>query len=380
MRRLAPVLLVSLILTSAVCPSTEPPEEDVYEGAVISELVPANGSVDVLATSTLYVRFVTAADEATAELTTAAGEDVGTAVALSDDGLELKVDPFIPLQASTDYVWVVTFAPSSVGTIEASFRTGPHGAPVEVDASGLVGTTWRIEVETGDLTEPSGAAAIVASYLTSSPILFGIMEGSSFAPDDQPGLYLLGSLGDIEDGVITQTRCRGSAHLSAGDDFELGTEDDNPGSWEDPFLQMGPYHLPLQIAGALVGIYDLDLRWTVHPELVDMESGTFSGIVDTRWLDDLVPGEGGAGTVCELLAAVELPCSECPEGDPGPFCLRLEAEGLSASLVPDVVLQEQDCADVIGLFVDAGECAEDAADFDPDGDGSYALCPQWTAR
>jgi len=35
---------------------------------------------------------------------------------------------------------------------------------------------------------------------------------------------------------------------------------------------------------------------------------------------------------------------------------------------------------VIGLFVDAGECAEDAADFDPDGDGSYALCPQWTAR
>jgi hypothetical protein len=384
MSRLAPLAsgLLLLALAMGACPGTDPPDDDdVYEGAVIIDVAPPDGAPDFLFTSTLFVHFDPVPDEATAELTTAAGGAVGVAVALSADGTELRVDPFVPLEPSTDYVWSVSFTPSSVDSIGFSFRTGPYGAPVEVDPAGMIGRTFRFEIDSGDLTEPPGGAGIIASFLTATPILLSLTAESSFAAEDQPGLYVLGALGTLHgDGEVTQSVCRGTASMSAGDDLELGTADDTPSWWKDPFLQLGPYHLPLNIAGVLAGIYDLDLRWTVHPQLIDWEDGSFSGNVDTRWLDDLVPGAGEKGTACELLAAIDLTCEECPAGDAGPFCIGLRAEGLRAVEVPGLVLEVRDCADTIGLFQDSGECAEDAAAFDPDGDGTYSLCSEWTGR
>jgi len=377
----SPLLLLGiLLLVSSGCPTTEPPtdDDDVYEGVVIVEIVPADGTSDFLFTSSLHVRFESPADAADADLATAAGDPVGAAVALSADGLELLVDPFVPLEPSTDYLWTLTFAPSSTGTLDLAFRTDVYGAPLEVDASGLLGRTYRVMVESEDLTDPPGAGAVIATYLTETPVLLAVTEPSSFDEGDQPGLSLTGAIGMTVDGVVLQNPCRGTTSLSAGEDGEVGTTDDTLSSWEDPVLQIGPYHLPLDIGGVLAGIHDLDLRWVVHPALNDWEDGTFSGTVDTRWLDDLGPGSGEPGSTCELLSAVGLPCEECPAGDPGAFCIDLRAEGLSGVEAPEVVLTPRDCADVIALHLDTGECADDVADFDPAGDGSYPFCPEWT--
>lgn len=381
MTRATPLIATLLLLTA--CPTTEPPDDTTppYEGVVITELVPPDGTTDFLFTDTLYVVFEDAPEEADAELRTAAGEEVGAAVALETDGRTLRVDPFIPLLPATDYVWTITFAPSSVGTLEATFTTGPHGSPLEVEASDLVGRTYRIEVDPGDIVDPSGAGPVISTYLTETPILIGATDRSSFDPDEQPGVHLIGALGVLEGETITQNLCRGTTSLTAGADGVLLTDDDTPADWTDPVLHMGPYDLPLEVGGVLAGIYDLSLRWVVHPQLDDWEDGTFSGVVDTRWLDSLTPGEGDPGAACDLLDAVGIPCEECPGGDPpGAFCVDLRGERLATRAVPDVVLEERTCADVIARWNETGDCEPQAATFDPDGDLSYPQCPEWTGR
>ncbi|MCP4867194.1 MAG: Ig-like domain-containing protein [Proteobacteria bacterium] len=375
------LLLAPALLLLISCPTTEPPDEEPppYEGVVITEFVPADGATDFLFTATLYVHFDEMPEEATAVLSTAAGESVGAAVALENDGLTLRVDPFVPLEPSTAYVWTVTLAPSSIGSFEASFSTGPHGAPLSVDAEDLVGRTYRIEVEPADLVDPPGAGPVISTYLTETPILIAVTERSSFEAEAQPGVYLLGALGVYDGETISQNLCRGTTSLSAGADAEPLTDDDIPSTWDDPILQMGPHDLPLEVSGVLAGIYDLDLRWVVHPDLNDFEDGAFSGIVDTRWLDSLTPG-GELGSACELLDAVGLTCEECPGGTPGAFCVELRGEHMTAQPVPEVVLEERTCADVIARWVDLADCEEQAASLDPDDDGSYADCPEWTTR
>jgi hypothetical protein len=48
--------------------------------------------------------------------------------------------------------------------------------------------------------------------------------------------------------------------------------------------------------------------------------------------------------------------------------------------VPDMVLEARTCADVIARWFGEADCEEQAASFDPDGDGSFAACPEWTSR
>jgi hypothetical protein len=245
------------------------------------------------------------------------------------------------------------------------------------DVSALPGRVFSLDLAGAKFVEPPGSGGLLSTLLTDEFILFSVTEGSDFSAAGQPGLQMIGGAGETnDDGAVIQDLCNESLNMTAGADAEFGTADDTPATWADPWLALGPIDLAAEFGGTPTTLTDLTIDGRFEPDLSAFVDGRLEATIDGRLLDGTFGGEEGAA--CEFLEeAYGVPCHECGPPNPGLFCLTLVAEELSGVWLQDVVLQPRSCADIIWSSVATGACSGAAEDYDPAGDGSYELCPEF---
>jgi hypothetical protein len=372
-------LLALLALPLIACPVPRGDDDDAsvdIRYPIVVEIHPISDG-ELFYQSNVWAEFDIAPDSATVSVSDAGGAAVPGTLESASNGRLWSFDPTDDLTPDTAYSMTILWSPTDVEDgIEIDFFTGPHGTPV-IDATDMIGRVFNIDLASATFTEPPGVGAILGSQLEGVAILFTPTEESSFEPGDQPGLHIIGALGEESGGTVTQEACTETLAFTYGTDGQFGTADDHPATWDDPLLEIGPTNLPLSIQGIEATIQDLIITGTFHPDLDDMRGGTFSGKIDTRPLAPELDPDGGEDAICTLVyETVGVECEECGGDNPGPFCLTLVAENISALQVPDLVLVPYTCVTLIEEYVATGECDE-ALDFDADGDGEYELCPDY---
>jgi hypothetical protein len=346
---------------------------------IIVEVSPEPSEDNFFYQSDLWVEFDVAPMEATVALADSAGSALDAAVTAESSGRRLRLDPAADLVPSTSYTMTVTWSTVESATaaeyspLTVNFQTGPYGNSV-TNADDLIGKTFNIDLTSATFVEPPGVGPILQSQIGDIAILFSMTGDSNFDAAAQPGLHIIGALGDVEGGSVTQDICNESLAFTYGPDNVLGGGDDVPAEWADPVLVLGPTNLDISVQGISAQIQDLFISGTFHPNLDDMQGGTFSGKVDTRPLAPELDPEGGKDAICELVSeTVGVECEECGGENPGPYCLSVLAEDIVAAQIPDLVLQSRNCVDILG---DAG-CTDNWGDYDVDGDGVYEVCPDF---
>ncbi len=360
------ILVAALLLGGCSCQATDDDDDATAEaGVLVVEMDPADGDQDFFIQDDVELNFDRLPDEVEVTLAGVDGE-------LTSAGVTWTFDPHEDLEPLTDYTMTVTWSPSDFEPLTVTFRTGPHGTAV-TDADAMVGEVMSLDLSTADFVEPAGLGPIIANELEGTPLLFEPLPESDVAAGT---LHVMGALGIDDDVTIEQDLCSESVYFTAGPDGLVGTADDTPADWLNPALMLGPTDLVLSVAGVEARLYDVLLTGIVHPDREDMRGVSFEGFLDTRALGGALGG--GPEAACELLMEVaEVPCLECGDPVPGEFCIDVRAEKGVAVRQDGMELVELGCADVITAAL-AGTCdAETAEAYDPDGDGSYPLCPDY---
>ena len=273
--------------------------------------------------------------------------------------------------------------------LAVSFSTGPYGNSVS-DADAMVGKVFNIDLAAATFVEPPGVGPILQSQIGDVAILFSPTSDSNFAVGSQPGLHIIGGIGEVSGGSVAQDLCSETLAFTYGPDGTLGgtPNDDTPATWADPVLTLGPTDLPIAVQGIEANIEDLIITGTFHPDLTDLRGGIFSGTVDTRPLAPELDPEGGKGAICELVEeTIGTPCVACAS-DGEPFCLSVLAEDVTAAHIAGLELQSRNCMDIIGDYVSTSSeteptCKSAAEAFDVDVDengemdGTYTGCQLW---
>lgn len=365
-RALLVLLVVPWVLNTACSHVDDDDATEEPPTPIILAISPEVDQTDFFYEASAWVQFNVDPDSVTISIDGVTGTQ-------SQDGFVYSFDIDGALESSSTYTITVEWAPSPDSPLSFEFSTGPHGEMV-ADETGLVDTTFEIDLASATFVEPPGIGGIIASQLEGFHLLFMPTDESNFAEDL---LHTLGGMG-IEDGPnIVQDPCAGTLPFTYGNDGEFGTADDVPAEWDDPRFTVGPTDLALAISGVEAHIDDVFLTGVVHPDLDDIMGMEFSGTLDSRALDGLLSDEGEEGAACEfLLDTLGIACQTCPSGA-GDFCLDVLANDMSAVQIPGLILESRSCVDVLEAVV-AGTCTEkDAADYDPDGDGIYEGCPEY---
>ncbi len=350
--------------------------------AFVGDLFPQPGQSDFFGGDTIWVQFALAVPPT--EVTLSLADAAGTPVAAEQTADELRyyLQPDAMLAPSTSYTLTIDFQPREGDPSVIGFSTGPWGEVLGSGAEDLVDVTFRFDLESGTWHKPEGVGSLIAGLLGEYGLAFALTDASAFEPADQPGVHINGALIAQEGDSWVQDACTPTLPYTYGPDGEAGTGDDFRATWDDPWLTFGPGDLELVVTDIEASIKDFHLNGVVHPGLDDLRGLELQGSADTRALDSQVGEDAEEGAVCGLVKEVaDIDCIECGE-PPGEFCLELHITDLTAVAVPEVVIETMDCADIIQDHLDSGgtSCAEDVADYDPAGDGSYTDCPTWVAR
>ena len=372
---------IGLLLTTG-CPAPDDDDDASVPSAYVGDLNPEPGQSDFYPGETIWVQFALAVPptEVTLSLADAAGNPV--AAQQSADELRYFLDPDELLTPSTSYALTIDFQPREGDPSVISFSTGPWGEVLGSGAEELVDVTYRFDLESGTWHKPVGVGSLIAGLLGEYGLAFALTDASDFEPGAQPGVHINGALIAQVGGSWEQDACTPTLPYTYGPDGVAGNDDDFRATWDDPWLTFGPGDLELVVTDIEASIKDFYLNGVVHPDRDDVRGLELEGSADTRALDSQVAEDAEEGAVCGLVKEVaDVDCIEC--GDPpGEFCLELHITGLTAIAVPEVVIETMDCADIIQDHLDSGgtSCAEDVADYDPNGDGSYSGCPTWVAK
>jgi len=250
-------------------------------------------------------------------------------------------------------------------------------APTVDDPSALPGRAYSLDLAGATFVEPEGAGGLLTTLMEGQFILFSVVEGSEFGAGDQPGLQLVGAAGKPDDdGNVLQDLCNESLNMTAGADEAFDTADDDLATWLDPYLDLGPVELGLEVSGSWTTLTDVTIDGRFEPDLSAFVDGRLSADLDGRALDDSLGGDLGAA--CTFVEdAYGVACHECGAPTPGPYCLTLVAEQITGAYLPDVGLDARNCSDIIWSYVATGACESAALDWDPDLDGSYSGCPEF---
>ncbi|MCP4873784.1 MAG: hypothetical protein GY898_34280 [Proteobacteria bacterium] len=250
-------------------------------------------------------------------------------------------------------------------------------APEVEETSSLPGRVYSLDLAGATFVEPPGAGGLLSTLLSDEYLLFSVGEGSDFSAGGQPGLQMFGAAGSADDdGNVLQGLCNESLNLTAGADEAFDTSDDTPAEWLDPWLDLGPIDLALEISGEASTLTDVTISGRFEPDLSAFVDGRLHASMDSRPLDETLGG--GEGAACDFVEeAYGVACHECGAPDPGPFCITVVAEQITGAYLDGVVLQPRSCADIIWSNIAAGTCQSAADDYDPAGDGSFTGCPEF---
>ncbi len=375
-------LTLSISILLAGCPGTAPEEDEPGWGPVVVHSSPAPGAADVFGRSVLEVEFGADLPPTSVGLSLAEvdGQAVVGQVSSSTDGLSHTFVSEQDLAPSTEHILTVDSEPGTWPPVEIPFTTSPHGQPLGEAAADLVGLAFSLNLGTATWVEPPALGAVMVDLLGYSGLGFVLTGDSSFDPDAQPGLHVLGLLTRQDGQEVVQDPCVPVIPGTFGADGLLGTEDDTPARWIDPEMTFGPEDVTIVTAMTDATIDEFEMGGVLHPDGLDLRGVHVAGRVDTRGLDTLLSPSAEEGAICDFLESVTIPCQACDDG--GAFCLDVRVEDVVGQAQAGLEVEPLGCADVIELFVASGgeQCADEAATWDPVGDASYAACPGWAAR
>ena len=390
MRRFHPALLLALGLCLLVgCPEGPTDDDDSADDGAddddavqlpfVVSMYPADGESDYFYQDDMRVEFDRGIDEFAYQLTGPDG-DLPVDLTLDVQREVITVDPIDDLLPLTSYQVHMTWSPAaSADGYSFSFTTGLSG--LEVDTDALTEVVYLVDLAAGTWVEPAGVGGFVASQLGDWVLLMQVMQASQLGPDDQPGLHILGAGAENGDDGLVQPACSEGLRMTAGPDRLVGTADDAAGTLANPGFDFGPTWLAMMVNSSLVAIDQTTVSGLFELDLASITGLRIAGVIDTRALDGMLPGEGAEGAVCELVwETAEIPCQECGEPDPGAFCLDAVVENIPTVATKGVEIVDRTCAELIQTFIDSGGCASEAAVYDPAADGSYSECPLWSGR
>ncbi|HCP44981.1 MAG TPA: hypothetical protein DIU15_03015 [Deltaproteobacteria bacterium] len=364
-------------------------DQNVTEDApLITRMAPSADTVDFFFQANLEVEWNLPPTGATLSLTGADGAAMGGVTEMSSSGRILSFNPDADLTPDSTYSVTVTWNSES-SPVDFSFQTGSYGNEVGADTQdGLVGRVFNLDLASANFVEPPGVGGILQSQIGDVAILFTMTAESNFDAAAQPGLHILGAIGEVEGGQVSQGSCTETLTFTYGVDGVQGTADDTPARWSNPQMELGPTNLDIAVQGFSATIENLVISGTFHPDLDDMRGGTFAGKVDTRPLAPELDPEGGENAICELVVeTVGVECEPCNEDGSEPFCLSVVAEDVAADGVEGMTLTPTSCADIItGFVADGVTCQEEAEAYDTDADadgvldGTYPDCPAYAAN
>lgn len=296
--------------------------DDDAAGVNIQSSDPAPDSTNAYYRQSITVSFTAAVASATFTLQGTEG-DISGSTSSSDDKFDWTFDPTNDLVPSQSYSVTVNFDGQ---TQSWSFTTSSLGADVS-DPTSLVGRTYNLDLLNANITEPPGVGSILAGYLGDVIILF-----SPTAVDAGAGsIEVLGALGQDEGGV-GQDMCYPT----------LGLTDETPGSFDNPYFQVGPTTFEADIADIHVVIGDLLISGDFAADGSAVEEAVFAGLLDARDFAGLL-GDDADG-VCALLGTLGISCQTCPDSEV--YCLSIHAQDIHAGEVLGAPLTPRSDADV----------------------------------
>ncbi|TNE90215.1 MAG: hypothetical protein EP330_09150 [Deltaproteobacteria bacterium] len=268
----------------------------------VEETFPANGA-------TAYYR-------TTIEATL---DDADTAATLEVEGvtgtteiIEERVvfTPDSPLDSSTTYTATVNYTgeDGNMCPVEFSFTTSEVGS--SIDATGLTGNTYNLDLASGRFVEPAGVGSLLGEYLDGTTLFLNVASASATE------IQMVGALGD--DAGTAQDVCSPTidfppADFSGNPYFEVNAEGQTT---------------TISVEGIDIQIEDLIVSGAFAPDGTYIAGGVLAGRIDTRPLVDLVEEGGAEDAICELAAGIGVECEDCGGGEI--FCLSLYVDNLSA--------------------------------------------------
>jgi len=372
------LLAATLLLFGCQITTGTPDPEPQYLGPAVIDLSPSPGQSDFYFEDNLWALFEFQPEAAQLILLDANGSTVDSAASISGDGRLFTLDPSAALAPDSDYTMEIQVTTPDSPPLRITFRTSQHGLPIHTEAGGLGGTVFRLDTSAATVTQPTKAGPILLSQIESWDILIGFDPDSDFDAENQPAVHLQSALGRPGGEGFEQDPCSRTVSLTWGLDGVIGTPDDIPADFDDPRIELGPGDVDILVGLVPNRIGGLHFSGLVHPDLTNMREGILEGTIDTRAFDMLFSKEGGQeGITCSLLETLDIACEECGGDNPGVFCLPMQGERVRAVRVDMAPIKQHTCASVIEHFDATGECATQAALYDPQENGSYEICPEY---
>ncbi len=273
--------------------------------AEIKETEPQEGATDFYHRNNIIIEFTDEVTGAQIVLNADGGGEIAGANSLNENSTELTFDPTDALEPSTSYTATISW--DDHADVDLHFQTSSVGTPVG-DESAVVGNDYFLDLSTAKFTQPPGVGNLLAQYLTDVFVIMHIkgIDGSTI---------------DVYGGIVEKD---GNDYIQDLCTPTLGMTENEPGLWDDPYMQIGPTDFEVAIEGYEATIAGLMISGSFTSDGSMLVGGTFDGQMDTRVLDELIDPNAEEGAACELLGSLGISCEECPDGS-GAFCLTVSA-------------------------------------------------------
>jgi hypothetical protein len=275
----------------------------------IDETFPVSGASDFYYRGVLA--FELSDDDSTATL--ALQDSAGAAVA-GEHTMDGDMHWFMPAEAlapSTSYVAVLNYC-GDEDPVNVEFSTSSLGGAVDGGDASLVGSTYAVDLSSGNFVEPAGVGDLIGGMLENN-ILIGIKD----VADGK--LHIRGALSEA--GNVNQDYCAQTLESFPEADFS-----------ESPYFQIPEGNVDISVAGYDVTINSMSLSGTFAADGSYFGGATLSGELDARDIGPLLEGTIDSTEpeeICGLLMGFGVQCVEC-SSDALPYCISLVVDRLAA--------------------------------------------------
>ncbi|MCB9668695.1 MAG: Ig-like domain-containing protein [Alphaproteobacteria bacterium] len=321
--------LIGCLMFAAACPGDDPEptasDTPPPSCATITSSFPAADATNVYYRVTLTWEFTEADTSTSATVSGPNGDVAGSGEWIGNTYIW---QPSAPLQPSTNYTATLSYC-DGANMPSTSFTTSAVGASVNLPD--VENKTYALEIgqdSAAIFIEPPGVGPVLQQQLTDHniDILIGV------AAVDATNITLMGALGNganpLGQDLCVPTIPFPQAAFSA-----------------NPFFEVGPQDLTLDIAGAVFTLEDLQVNGAFAPDGSLIAGATLSGSIDTRDLIPIAAPGGDDDAVCELAAPFGVSCEACADNS-GDYCLSALVTNISATQLTGLPLTERTEADV----------------------------------
>jgi len=286
--------------TGATTTDTDTGTETVCLNSILYRF-PANNSTDAFYATTVDFELNNIEASATIDVTGPSGAVAGTTEV---QGKRVRWTADAPLDPSTSYTGTLNWSCAPETT---TFTTSATGEPVDV--GDIEGQAYRLDLMNGRWLQPAGLGPAIP-LLLAADILIGVESDS---PDSLDLTFAR-----TEDFGLGQDLCEPTTA------FPTATFDANP------LFTVGPADVDLEVDGAVMPVYGLELSGAFTADGSAMEGGRLAGLADLGPLSEPLAGSKDPTAVCRLLTKFSVSCLPCPNGGPT-SCVQIEVDSIHAT-------------------------------------------------